>query len=90
MTIIHSPENTFRITAIWAAVSVDEGTGMEGVCAMIVNGMSIPLLAADETRLEWIVAQARMLANASGKRIKIIKLTSRVEVMEIPAFGGTA
>jgi len=87
MTLIHSPDNTFRITAIYAAVSVDD-SGMEGVCAALLNGTWTPLIAADETRLEWIVAQARMLAPATGKRIKIIKLTSRIEVMDIPPFGG--
>jgi hypothetical protein len=84
---VHSPKNTFRITAIWAAVSVDED-GMEGVCAVNLNGTWTPLLAADETRLERVVDQARHLAKATGKRIKIIKLTSRIEVMDIPPFGG--
>jgi len=85
MTIIHSPTNTFRITAIWAAISVDEGG--EGLCAVNLNGKWMPLIAADETRLKWVVDQARMLAKASGKRIKIIKMTSRIEVMDFPAFG---
>lgn len=86
MTIIHSPENTFRITAVWAAVSVDEGG--EGLCAVNLNGSWTPLIAADERRLEWVVDQARHLARMTGKRIKIIKLTSRIEVMDIPPFGG--
>lgn len=86
--IIDPPNHIQRITAIWAAISADE-TG-EGICAVNSNGTWMPLLAADEKRLEWIVDQARTLAKMTGKRIKIIKLTSRVEVMEIPAFGGTA
>lgn len=84
---IHSPENTFRIAAIWAAISVDEG-GMEGVCAVNLNGQWMPLIDADEARLEWVVNQARSLARATGKRIKIIKMTARIEVMDIPPFGG--
>lgn len=87
MTIIHSPENTFRIDAVWAAVSVDEGG--EGLCAVNLNGSWTPLIAADEQRLEWVVDQARQLARVTSKRIKIIKLTSRIEVMDIPPFGGT-
>jgi len=86
--IIDPPNHIQRITAVWAAISVDE-TG-EGICAVNSNGTWMPLLAADEERLEWIVDQARTLAKMTGKRIKIIKLTSRVEVMDIPAFGGTA
>jgi hypothetical protein len=86
MTIIHNPANTHRIDAIWAAVSVDDGG--EGICAVQMNGVWTPLLASDETRLEWLVGQARVLAKSTGKRIKIIKLTSRIEVMDIPPFGG--
>jgi hypothetical protein len=84
-TIIHNPANTHRIDAIWAAVSVDDGG--EGICAVQMNGVWTPLLAADEKRLEWVVAQARDLARATGKRIKIIKLTARIDIMEIAQFG---
>jgi len=85
--IIDPPNHIQRITAVWAAISADE-TG-EGICAVNSNGTWMPLLAADEKRLEWIVDQARTLAKMTGKRIKIIKLTSRIEVMEIPAFGAS-
>jgi hypothetical protein len=58
MTIIHSPENTFRIAAIWAAISVDEG-GMEGVCAVNLNGQWMPLIAADEAGWNaWSIRRA--------------------------------
>jgi hypothetical protein len=77
-TLIHAPGNTHRIDAIWAAISIDDGG--EGLCAMLLDGAWTPLIAGDERRLEWLVGQARVLAKATGKRIKIIKLTSRIEV----------
>jgi hypothetical protein len=85
MTIIHNPPNTHRIDAVWAAVSVDDGG--EGLCAVCVDGAWVPLLTSDETRLEWVIAQARLLARRSGKRIKIIKLCQRIEVADIAQFG---
>jgi hypothetical protein len=85
MTMIHNPPNTHRIDTIWAAVSVDEGG--EGICGILLDGTWMPLIASDETRLEWIIAQARHLAKISGKRIKIIKLCQRIEVADIAQFG---
>jgi hypothetical protein len=84
-TIIHNPANTHRIDAIWAAVSFDDRG--EGICAILLDGAWTPLIAGDEARLEWLVAQARSLAKATGKRIKIIKLTGRIDIMEIAQFG---
>lgn len=84
-TIIHNPANTHKIDALWAAVSVD-ATG-EGICAILLDGAWTPLIAGDEKRLEWLVAQARALAKATGQRIKIIKLTARIEIMDIAQFG---
>jgi hypothetical protein len=80
-TMIHNPANTHRIEVMWAAVSVDEGG--EGICAILLDGAWTPLIAGDEKRLEWLVAQARALARATGQRIKIIKLTARIEIMDI-------
>jgi hypothetical protein len=81
---IHSPKNQVRrIDAIWAAVSSDD-TG-EGVCAVTVGGLSLPLIAADQKRLTWITEQAELLAAVTGKQIKIIRLSERTEEK---VFGG--
>lgn len=75
----HTPNNGIpRIDAIWAAVSSDEGG--EGLCAIIIGGVSYPLIAADETRLAWITEQAALLAANTGKTIKIIRLAQRTEL----------
>lgn len=79
---LHRPRNTIpRIDAIWAAVSVDKDG--EGICAIIIGGVSYPLIAVDEQRLEWITEQAEMLAEIAGMTIKIVKLSERTEVRTI-------
>lgn len=71
-----------RIDSVWMAVSVDDD-GSEGVCAVFHNGMWMPLLAADEARLEAIIEEAKLIAAAQGRLIRIIKLHSREEVRAI-------
>jgi hypothetical protein len=83
-TLLYKPKNHIaRIDAIWAAVSSDENG--EGVCAIIIGGISYPLIAADPQRLEWITEQAEMLAEITGGTIKIIKLSNRTELRTIGA-----
>jgi hypothetical protein len=87
ITVVHSPKNSLRrIDTIWAAISTDEGG--EGLCAVFHEGVWTPLIAADEARLQWIVDQARALAQLSGKHIEVVKFTSRIGTMQISAFGG--
>lgn len=77
------PENKLlRIDAVWMAVSVDEN-GDEGVCAVNIDGGWMPLLAADEKRLPWIVARASEIAAATQQLIRIVKLTTREEFQVI-------
>ena len=87
-TVVHSPDNCLpRIDAVWMAVSVD-AAGNEGLCAVLQGGVWVPLIAADERRLEWIIALAQHSALQTGKRVKVITLTVRTEIMEIPSHGG--
>lgn len=82
----HAPKNTIRqINAIWAVISVDDGG--EGVCAVIMDGISYPLIAADEERLAWIIEQAELFARFKKKTIKLIKLSERTELRTIEGRG---
>lgn len=74
-----------RINVIWAAVSVDDGG--EAICAALIDGAWVPLMASDEAQLPWVITGAKSIARNTGKRIKIIKLTARVEIADIPQFG---
>jgi len=68
-----------RIDSVFMALSVDDD-GTEGVCAVMVNGMWMPLLAADEKRLPFIKEQAAFVAKRDNRLVRIVKLTSREEV----------
>jgi len=82
MSIYHTPPNTFRITQLWAVLSSDEGG--EGLCAgPVINGVMLPLIAADEARLESFMPMAHKIAKESGKKVKIVRFTVREEIMEI-------
>lgn len=79
---IHAPPNTIlRINQLWAVLSSDE-TG-EGVCAIPFGGTMLPLIAADEARLESFLPIAHQIATESGKKVKIVRFTVREEIMEI-------
>lgn len=81
MPIVHAPKNYLpRIETIWAYLSVDEGG--EGVCAAPLEpGMlSVPLLAADETRLEKIRPFALAIAKLTGRPVRLAKFTVREDI----------
>jgi hypothetical protein len=61
------------------AVSVDDD-GSEGLCAIRTDSGWLPLIAADEKRLEFIIEQARLLANAQQRIIRVAKMSTREEI----------
>lgn len=71
--------NKQRIDSLWMAISTDmQG---DGVCAVILNGTWVPLIAADEERLVWIRAMAQeIIDNGIHDDVRLIKLTTREEV----------
>jgi hypothetical protein len=84
----HTPPNEqLRIDEVWLFVSVDE-TG-EGVCGapLMGAGSLVPLIAADKARLKQLIPIARQVARASGKQVKLIKLSQRTELMTIAPDG---
>jgi hypothetical protein len=84
MLIIDTPPNEMpRIDQIWAVLSVDE-TGEGVVAAPIQQGMlTVPLIAADEARLEDIKKLARQLVKLTGKKMRLVKFSTRTVVEEI-------
>ena len=69
-----------RIDAIWAALSIDDGG--EGVCAIPMDGMTLPLIAADKRRLSILRPAAQIVSTMFNKPVRIAKFTKR-EDMEI-------
>lgn len=83
-TAVHHPPNSLpRIESLWVFVSHD-GSG-EGVCAVQMSGVWTPLITADEARLGAMMLMAEELAQLQHKRIRLIKLTTREDVTEVPA-----
>jgi len=70
-----------RINEIYAVVANDERG--EGVVATSIGGMTMPLIAADRTRLKNIMSFARDMATERGQSLKLVKFTAREEIEEI-------
>lgn len=83
-TLVHTPPNYLpQIDKIWAVLSVDEGG--EGVVAVPMlngNGM-LPLIAADEARLNDIVKMARAAGSVTGKKMRLVRFNHREVVGDI-------
>lgn len=72
--------NHLKIDAIWAFLSVDNDTGNEGVITMrSVNGL-MPMVAADEERLESMRPIAAMVAKNSGIKVRLVKFSVREDL----------
>jgi len=70
-----------RINEIYAVVANDERG--EGVVATSIGGMTMPLIAADRTRLKNIMSFARDMATERDQSLKLVKFTAREEIEEI-------
>lgn len=85
MTVVLTPPNTMpRIGAIWAYLSRDSH-GNEGLCAAPIGpgGMTVPMIAADQARLESLTPIAEQLAAMTGVTIVLVEFTTRTELREI-------
>lgn len=83
--VLDSPPNTLDvIDSIWCWISTDE-TG-EGVVAapLMGPGTICPLIAADESRLAQIRPWAEAIAKRSDKPLRLIRLTTREVVEDLP------
>ena len=52
----------------------------EGLIGQMIGDQWIPFVCADKTRLESLRPMAENIARASGKKIKLIKFTTRTEL----------
>lgn len=82
-----SPPNTIpHIETIWAVVSIDENG--EGLCgAMIAPGMWTSLTTCEERLLPALLNAARVVAKSTGKKMKLVKFTTREEIRDIVPEG---
>jgi hypothetical protein len=72
-----------RINQLWLVTHLDE-TGLEVIAqAKLTNGEYAPMIAADLARLESMVPAARELARTHRIKLRLIKLTNRVDIQDI-------
>ena len=72
-----------RLNQLWLVTYMNE-TCLEVVAqAKLTTGDYAPLIAADLARLESMVPAARDLAKANHIKMRLIKLTNRVDIEDI-------
>jgi hypothetical protein len=81
-TIFQQPKNTMpRIESVYAFLSVDAEDGNEGVVGAPMGALGcVPLIAADEQRLEQLRQIAQAISNRSKAQIRLVKFTKREEI----------
>ena len=78
-TLAASPKNYLaHINSIWAFISVDESG--EGLCAMPIGGMTVPMIAADERRLASLRPAASVIANMFKKPVRLVRFKNREDL----------
>jgi hypothetical protein len=83
--IDYSPgaSDSHRINQLWLVTYFNEA-GLEVVAqAKLINGDYAPLIAADLARLESMMPSARDLAKANNIKMRLIKLTYRLDIEDI-------
>jgi hypothetical protein len=78
-----TPDSVQRINQLWLVTFID-GAGEEVVVqAKLTSGDYAPLIAADPARLESMMPAARDLAKTRNIKMRLIKLTNRLDIEEI-------
>jgi hypothetical protein len=78
-----SPSSVERINQLWLVTFINEA-GEEVVAqAKLTTGDYAPLIAADPVRLESMMPAARDLATTRNIKMRLIKLTNRLDIEDI-------
>lgn len=73
-----------KIEEMWAWVSVDPDTGDEGIVAANMPGLGWhPLVTGRKHLTEKMELLAQRVAKESGRKIRLVRFTSRTEVKEL-------
>lgn len=74
----------FQIKEIWAFLGVDPDDGDEGVVGFRApDGSWMPLVCADEARLNSIRGIAERIARGDGRKVVLAKFSQRTDLGEI-------
>jgi hypothetical protein len=78
-----SADSIQRINQLWLVTFINE-TGEEVVVqAKLTSGDYAPMIAADPARLESMMPAARDLAKTRNIKMRLIKLTNRLDIEDI-------
>jgi len=72
-----------RIEEMYAFVAEDSGPDDEGVVAMSVDGVLLPLVGADMARVESLKPIARSISARTGKKVKLLHFTQREDLEDV-------
>jgi hypothetical protein len=78
-----TPDSVQRINQLWLVTFINEAGEEVVVQAKLTNGDYAPLIAADPVRLENMMPAARDLAKTRNIKMRLIKLTNRLDVENI-------
>jgi hypothetical protein len=66
-----------RITEIFAFIAEDTGPEDEGVTAMSIGPLMLPMVGADEARVRSLMPKAQEIARITGKTIRLMRFSGR-------------
>lgn len=72
-----------KITEVYAFISTDEGPGDEGIVAMKAGDSWVPMVGADQERIESLKPIARTIGRIACKRVILTKFSLREDLEEI-------
>ena len=72
-----------RIEEMYAFVAEDSGPDDEGVVAMSVGNVMLPLVGADMARVESLKPVARSISAQTGKKVKLLRFTQREDLGDV-------
>ena len=76
-----------KIKELFAFISIDEDPEDEGIIAAKFGDVWMPLVGADQKRIDSLRAIAKQIAKATGKYVILAKFTHREDVETIEAVG---
>lgn len=69
------------IDPLWAIIAKDENEdGDEGIPAILIEGMFMPLFGADAERVGWLKDQAQEIATETGQNMKLVCFQERIDL----------
>lgn len=71
--LIHDPGQDRIVTEVWAWVARDPATGLESLCAVLIDGLNFQAVSTSRTtaeRLESLIDEAK---NYTGKEVRLVR-----------------